>query len=186
MNSSTLEPVGLDDAPTSPGALLRLMSRAAAQRFGSDAAWARAAGLPKETLSRLKRAPSCDLRTLAALAQAVGYSLTAAPARGDARNDGPAAHMPARFDRESEQQLLDLVASGDLDPAAWRAAGPPYFMGGLAVLVAGVRGADRGRLLDLGETLHPGISTPEVFGAWLDASPLQPSRFLPMLEQARR
>ena len=150
------------------------MSRAAALRFGSDAAWARAAGLPKETLSRLKRAASCDLRTLAALAHAVGYSLTAAPAHGTPSGtpsgDPRAVHLPAVF---------------DLDPAAWRALGPAYFMGGLAVLVAGVRGADRGPLLELAETLHPGVSTPEAFGAWLDASPLQPSRFLPMLEQAR-
>jgi hypothetical protein len=57
-------------------------------------------------------------------------------------------------------------------------------MGGLAVLLASIRGADRERLLALAETLHPGVSTPEVFGAWLAASPLQPSRFLPMLEQA--
>ena len=63
--------------------------------------------------------------------------------------------------------------------AAWaRAAGPAYFMGGLAVLLAGVRGADRQRLLELAETIHPGVSTPEVFGAWLAASPLQPSRSL--------
>ena len=171
--------------PLNPGLLLGQLSRAAALRFGSDAAWARAAGLPKETLSRLKRAASCDLRTLAALAQAVGYTLTATPAERAADRTGSLAHMLARFDRDFEQQLLDLVASGDLDPAAWRAAGPPYFMGGLAVLIAGVRGADRARLLELAEVLHPGISIAEVFGAWLDASPLQPSRFLPMLEQAR-
>ena len=153
--------------PLNPGLLLAQLSRAAALRFGSDAAWARAAGLPKETLSRLKRAASCDLRTLAALAQAVGYTLTATPAERAADRTGSAAHMPERFDRGSEQMLLDLVASGDLDPEAWRAAD-----------------AGRQRLLDLAETLHPGVSTPEVFGAWLDASPLQPSRFLPMLEQA--
>jgi hypothetical protein len=161
------------------------MARAASLRFGNDAAWARAAGLPKETLSRLKRAASCDLRTLGALAQAVGYSLAAMPAQGTASGDAAGSHMPARFDREFEQMLLDLVAAGDLDPAAWRAAGPAYFMGGLAVLLASVRGADRERLLGLAETLHPGISTPEVFAAWLKASPLQPSRFLPMLEQTR-
>lgn len=161
------------------------MSRVAALRFGSDAAWARAAGLPKETLSRLKRAASCDLRTLAALAQAVGYTLTAAPGRRTEADAAPFTHMPARFDRGFEQALLDLIASGDFDPLSWRSLGPAYFMGGLAVLVAGVRGADRGRLLELAETLHPGVSTPEVFSAWLDASPLQPSRFLPMLEQAR-
>jgi hypothetical protein len=160
------------------------MSRAASLRFSSEAAWARAAGLPKETLSRLKRAASCDLRTLAALAQAVGYTLTAAPAQRGAEEAGSSAHMPERFDREFEQMLLDLVTSSDRDPAAWRAAGPAYFMGGLAVQLASMRGADRERQLALAETLHPGVSTPEVFGAWLAASPLQPSRFLPMLEQA--
>lgn len=44
------------------------MSHTASLRFSREVAWARAAGLPKETLSRLKRAASCDLRTLAALA----------------------------------------------------------------------------------------------------------------------
>ena len=121
-----------------PGLLLTQMSRAAALRFGSDAAWARAAGLPKETLSRLKTAASCDLRTLAALAQAIGYTLTATPAQHAFGDAGPSGHMPERFDRRFEQMLLDLITSGDLDP-----------------------------------------------GAWLDASPLQASRFLPMLEQAR-
>jgi len=122
-------------SPLNPGLLLAQLSRAAAPRFGSDAAWAGAAGLPKETLSRLRRAASCDLRTLAALAQAVGYTLTATPADRAASRTGSPAHMPERFDRGSEQMLLDLVASGDLDPDAWRAAGPAYFMGGLAVLL---------------------------------------------------
>ena len=173
------------DSSLHPGLLLTQMSRAAALRFGSDAAWARAAGLPKETLSRLKTAASCDLRTLAALAQAIGYTLSATPAQRAGGDAGPSGHMPERFDRRFEQMLLDLIASGDLDPGAWRAVGPAYFMGGLAVLLASVRGADRERLLALAEALHPGVSTPEVFGAWLDASPLQPSRFLPMLEQTR-
>ncbi|MFO0227046.1 MAG: hypothetical protein ACK52B_01370 [Gammaproteobacteria bacterium] len=122
---------------------------------------------------------------MAALAQAIGYTLSAAPATRAVGDAGPSGHMPERFDRRFEQMLLDLITSGDLDPGAWRAVGPAYFMGGLAVLLASVRGADRDRLLALAETLHPGVSTPEVFGAWLDASPLQASRFLPMLEQAR-
>ena len=107
-----------------PADLLAQMSAAAAARFPSAARWAAAGGLQKETLSRLRRNPSCDLRTA-------------------------------------------------------------FFMGGLAVLLAGARGFERGRYLKLAEALHPGVSTPEVFGMWLKRSPVQPSRFLPMARRRK-
>jgi len=89
--------------------------------------------------------------------------------------------VPERFDRDYESSLLDLCASGDVDPAAWRAHGPAFFMGGLATLLAGADGFDRPRYLRLAESLHAGSTTQEVFALWLEKSPVRPSRFLPML-----
>ena len=163
-----------------PADLLAQMSAAAAARFPSAARWAAAGGLQKETLSRLRRNPSCDLRTLAALTRAAGCTLIAVPAAAQGGE-----HMPESYGREYEDGLLDLCASGNVDPAAWRASGPAFFMGGLAVLLAGARGFERGRYLKLAEALHPGVSTPEVFGMWLKRSPVQPSRFLPMARRRK-
>ena len=163
-----------------PLALLNQMARAAKARYLTEASWAEAAGLPKETLCRLKRKPSCDLRTLGALAQAARYTLVAVPATTEAGE-----HLPQRFGRDYEDKLLDLVASGNVDPDVWRAHGPGFFMGGLAVMLASSRGFERERYLRLAENLHPGVSTPEVFGMWLKKSPVRPSRFLPMARKRR-
>ena len=163
-----------------PAKLLDQMSQAAKGMFSTDAGWAKASGLPKETLSRLKRSLSCDLRTLAALARSAGYTLVAVPATAAGR-----AHLPDAFGREYEDDLLDLCASGNVDPDHWRAHGPGFFMGGLAVLLASARGFERERYLKLGEALHPGISTAEVFAMWLQRSPLRAGRFLPMARKRR-
>ncbi len=171
MNTST---------PLCPAKLLEQMSKAAKEIFLTDAGWAKASGLPKETLSRLKRNPSCDLQTLGALAQSAGYTLVAVPATVQ---DGE--HMPTAFDREYEDDLLDLCVSGNVDPDVWRAHGPSFFMGGLAVLLASARGFERERYLRVAEALHPGISTPEVFALWLKRSPLRAGRFLPMARRRR-
>lgn len=151
------------------------MASAARGRYSTDTAWAQASGVPKETLSRLKGQASCDLRTLDALAKAAGYVLAVVPA--------PAS---AIFGREDEDRLLDLCASGNTDPAAWSGHGAGFFMGGLAVLLAGARGFEREKYLRLAEALHAGVTTPEVFGMWLERSPVQPSRFLPMLRMRRQ
>jgi hypothetical protein len=89
--------------------------------------------------------------------------------------------FPAQVDREYEEQLLDLCASGDVEPDRWRHSGPAFFMAGLAVMVASVPEFDRRSLLDLAEALHAGSSQVEVFALWLERSPVRPSRFLPML-----
>lgn len=164
-----------------PGQLLERMSLAAKARFATESNWAKASGLPKETLSRLKTQPSCDLRTLSALAKSVGYTLAVVL---EAAESGE--HMPSKFGREYEEELLDLSASGNVDPTDWRARGPAFFMGGLAVMLASARGFDRERYLRLAERLHPGASTPEVFGMWLEKSPVCPSRFLPMARKRKR
>src|SRR5438128_7054597 len=109
-----------------PRDLLEQMGRAAKARFSTDAEWARAAGLPKGPLSRLRNQSSCDLRTLAVLAKSVGCTLVAVSTPAQLGE-----HAPKRFDRDYEDRLLDLAASGELDPDVWRAHGPGFFMGGL-------------------------------------------------------
>jgi hypothetical protein len=158
------------------GRLIAEMAPAARRRFGSDRQWALASGVPPETLSRLRSRESCDFRTLAALARAAGFTL--APRL--------AAAKTARFGREREEALLDLCASENVDPAVWRAQGEPFFMAGLAMMLAGARGFDRRRYLDLAEALHPGMSLPEVFQLWLERSPVRASRFLPLARHRRQ
>lgn len=137
-----------------------------------------ASGIPRETLCRLKKSASCDLRTLAALAGAAGMVLAAVGERID--GDG---HLPKSFGRAEEAALLEFCATGDLRPENWLALGPAFFMAGLATMLASARGCDRRRHLDLAEALHPGITVPEVFGAWLKRSPLRAARFLPQLRK---
>lgn len=172
MNSSILM--------ASPGLLLEQMKSAAIQRFGNRGAWAKAAGVPKETLSRLKSQASCDLRTLAALAAAAGYVVTVVPIQS--KENGA---FPETLTRELESELLDLAASGDADPAAWRRHNSSFFMGGLAVLLAAARGFDREKYLRLAELLHPGVTSPEVFAQWLRATPVRAARFLPMTRKRK-
>ena len=155
--------------------LLEHLEGAAHRRGLSAREWAEGADLRPETLARLKHRDDCDLSTLGALAGAVDLRLELTPRLP--------RDMPARFGREEEEALLLLCASGSLDLRRWLAAGPRYFMAGLAVLVAGMREADREGLLLLGEALYPGMSQVEVFRDWMAQSPLRPSRFLPMLRQ---
>lgn len=163
---------------STPAALLAQMAPAARRRFPTEGEWAAAGGLPKETLSRLKRNPSCDLRTLGALAQAAGCVLAAVP-------QAAGAEIPESLHRDYEDVLLELCASGAVEPQAWRAHGSGFFMGGLAVLLAGARGFDRQRYLALAEKLHAGVTVPEVFALWLERSPVRPARFLPMARKRR-
>ncbi len=144
----------------------------------TDTAWAERAGVRKETLSRLRGRATCDFATLTALADAVGAQLVVGePAATAASN----RHFPDRMDRDYEKRLLNLCASRTLDPVRWEQLGPSFFMAGLAVMLAGTADFDRRSLLALAEALHPGASESAVFARWLAASPLRPSRFLPML-----
>jgi len=164
--------------------IVEALTRAARRRGMNDSQWAAAAGLPKETLSRLRGRTGCDSRTLNALGAAAGARL--AVLEGSPVTTSKDEHFPDRIDRDYEDRLLALYDSGILDPDAWRVVGPPFFMAGIAVMEAGVRGAPRESLLALAEKLHPGISQPEVLRAWLARSPVRPSRFLPMLKAKMR
>lgn len=140
--------------------------------------WAARAGIRKETLSRIRGRPSCDFATLHSLALAVGTNVGLIDANASEwTQDG---RFPVQVDREYEECLLELCASGDREPARWRRAGPTFFMAGLAVMIASVPELDRRSLLDLAETLHGGSSQVGVFSLWLQRSPIRPSRFLPM------
>jgi len=172
MNSSTL----LDLKSRPAKRLLESLRASARQHFSSDAQWARASGVPKETLSRLGTRLSCDSRTLWALANGAGCALVAVPVVAGA-GDG----RLKSFERNYESSLLDLCATSNTEAADWRAHGPAFFMAGLATMLAGADGFDRQRYLRLAESLHLGVTTPEVFGLWLKNSPARPARFLPML-----
>jgi hypothetical protein len=160
---------------TLPAKLLSAMAPAAKGRYATDTAWAQASGVPKETLSRLKGQASCDLRTLESLARAAGCMVAVVPDLS-----------PGTFGREDEDRLLDLCASGNTDPSVWSGYGSGFLMGGLAVLLSSARGFEREKYLRLAEALHVGVTTPEVFALWLERSPVQASRFLPMLRMRRQ
>jgi hypothetical protein len=153
----------------------------AARRLGlTDTEWAARAGIRKETLSRLRGRPSCDFSTLEALARATGSRIGVVEIRGlESIQDG---RFPAVYEREYEEQLIQLCASRNLDAAIWAGLGPKFFMAGIAVMLASVPEFDRPALLDLAEQLHAGSSHVSVFALWLQESPLRASRFLPMLQ----
>ena len=164
--------------------LLDSLTEGARKKGLNDTAWAAAAGFSKETLSRLRRRSSCDLSTLVALADAAGSRLSVAGAAEPATT--PDGHFPRELWRDYERQLLTLCAAQKLDPAAWAATGPAFFMAGLAVMLASHADADRRGLLALAEHLHPGATEVPVFARWLKRSPLRPSRFLPMLTMEQK
>lgn len=157
--------------------LLRTLTQAARLAGYNDQRWAAAAGIRKETLSRIRRKASCDFTTLEALADAVGMSVQAV--QGTAHQHGSSRHTPSRWDRAAESRVLALCASGNLTDEAWRAAGPAFFMAGIAVMLASAPDMPRDKLLDLAEGLHPGMTRPDVFKLWLERSPLRPARFMP-------
>jgi hypothetical protein len=159
---------------------LAALRRRAAARGLTDSQWARRARVRKETLSRLRHRRSCDFATLQSLARVVGARLgVIEPPAPDLTADG---HFPAAVNRTYEERLLELCASGDVDPARWRRLGTSFFMAGLAVMLASTRHGDRRALLGLAERLHPGASDTAVFNRWLEGSPVRPTRFLSLLD----
>jgi hypothetical protein len=164
--------------------ILASLTLAVREKGLNDSAWASAAGLSKETLSRLRRRKSCDLSTLLVLAEAAGTSISFVPAsKPSLTADG---HFPSELPRAYEDHLVSICVSKTLDISAWRAAGPAFFMGGLAVMVASHSDVNRRGLLNLAEALHPGVTQVSVFAQWLKLSPVRPSRFFPMLAMESR
>ncbi len=170
----------MQKATTALSHTLEALTRQARALGWTDTEWANRAGVRKETLSRLRRRQSCDFETLRSLAEAVGARLGVLEVQTpDSTPDG---HFPARINRDYEDQLVALGASGDLDPGRWAGMGPRFFMAGLAVMLASMRNSDRRELLALAERLHPGASEVAVFNQWLQRSPLRPTRFLSLAD----
>ena len=164
--------------------MITQLTRKARELDLTDTDWAARAGIRKETLSRLRGRPSCDFATLQALARTVGATIGIIDGPTfEATADG---RFPSHIDRDYEETLADLCASGDVDPERWRRVGPSFFMAGLAVMIASVPEFDRRALLELAEQVHPGSSQVGVFALWLKDSPIRPSRFLPMTIANRR
>lgn len=147
----------------------------------TDTEWAARAGVRKETLSRLRRRQTCDFQTLLSLARVVGARLTVLDPEVPAVT--PDGHFPVDIDREYEDRLLEVCASGNVEPTRWARLGPRFFMAGLAVMVASLPAYDRWALLALADRLHPGATEVVVFSQWLERSPVRPTRFLPLLDR---
>jgi prevent-host-death family protein len=96
---------------------------------------------------------------------------------------GRAAEFPAPFGRAEEERLLELCASGSLEPSLWRRQGPAFFMAGVATMLASARGFPREALLALARELYPGMADTGTFARWLAGSPLRAARFVPMLRK---
>ncbi len=156
-------------------AILEKLTARARRRGWSDAEWARHVGLPKETLCRLRSRENCDFRTLDALAWSVDATLDCVLPR---RAMSPDRLWPASVDLAYEDDLLDLLNAPRVDERRWRAAGPPYFMAGIAVALAGLHEASRVAWLAYAEGLHPGITQPGVFERWLARTPWPPARWV--------
>jgi hypothetical protein len=116
------------------------------------------------------------------LAQACGLQLTAVPAPF-VTDDGL---FPAKFGRDTEEELLQLALSGSVDIARWRRTGPAFFMAGFAFFLACTDEGDRAAYTKLAEDLHPGVTSQDAFRRWLRQSPVRASRFLPILGQLRK
>jgi hypothetical protein len=159
--------------------LLNMLTAVARQAGWSDAEWARRSGLPKETLCRLRSRSTCDFATLDALAQSAGTSLGV---NGGASQTTANGLWPVVVDRPLEARLAAVLGARSTCVDDWRPLGPPFFLAGLAVMLASVPELDRRKYLDLAEALHPGATEPRVFARWLTETPLPPARFLPMLE----
>ena len=168
----------MSESTTRLSCLIAALTQCARDKGWSDAEWARRAGVPKETLSRLRSRISCDFSTLLALADSADATMEARSLRSGATEDGL---WPCIVDRALEARVARAAAGGDATPDRWRSLGPPFFVAGLAVMLASVTGFDRVRLIELAEALHPGASEPRVFTRWLAGTPLPPSRILPII-----
>jgi antitoxin (DNA-binding transcriptional repressor) of toxin-antitoxin stability system len=96
----------------------------------------------------------------------------------------PNARRPdatTRWGRRGEERVAELCAARDFRPSRWARAGDPWFLAGVAAMLASLPQFDRPRMLALAERLHPGMSGKVAFARWLAEAPLDPARFLPQL-----
>jgi len=112
------------------------------------------------------------------------YWIIPAEADPGIKTVGRPSKVEAPFRLKEEAMLALCAAAPDLK--AWRRAGSPRFMAGMALMLASAPEFDRKRYLALAEKLDPTALTVESFEAWLKENPYKPSRFLPLLQQLRR
>lgn len=127
-----------------------------------------------EVLARAALAPVAIERHGRVVAYLVPPGTPKAPA-------GRARDVRLRWSRRDEQRAVELCARGDFRLSRWLRAGNPHMLAGVAAMLASQDGFDRARMLALAERLQPGMSTPEGFGRWLERTPVQAARLLPML-----
>jgi prevent-host-death family protein len=108
------------------------------------------------------------------------------PAAQENRRGMGLRNLRARWGRAEEDRLLKLCAAGDFRPSRWARAADRTFLAGVATMLASVPDFDRPRMLALAESLNPGMTREQEFQRWLDTSPLDPARFLPMLRERMR
>ncbi|MBC8022274.1 MAG: type II toxin-antitoxin system Phd/YefM family antitoxin [Burkholderiales bacterium] len=113
----------------------------------------------------------------------VAYLVPAAAGEPRRRALTPPRRMRGKWGRSQEDRVVRLCASRDFRPSRWARAGNRDFLGGVAAMLASLPDFDRARMLALAEALSPGMSRTDTFAGWLEASPLDPARFLPMLRE---
>ncbi|MFM1886793.1 MAG: hypothetical protein RL026_1950 [Pseudomonadota bacterium] len=86
-----------------------------------------------------------------------------------------------RVGRELEERILQQVAAGSTDRAAWQALGPASFVAGLLQMLAGLPVPAAPAWARLAEELQPGIGRAADLEAWLATTPLKPARLMPMV-----
>src|SRR6266496_2809175 len=90
------------------------------------------------------------------------------------------------WDRRIEERAVELAACGDFRPSRWLRGGDPRLLAGISVILASHERFNRTRMLALAERLHPGMSAPQNFGAWLRTTPVLAERFLALLDARLR
>ena len=92
--------------------------------------------------------------------------------------------MPA--ERDAEKLLVDLCAHMPPDATLWRDFGDAEFLAGLAVMMAGHTGFERGAYLALAESLQSGVSAAEQYEHWYQKYQPDFARLLSMIDRERR
>ncbi len=100
----------------------------------------------------------------------------------------PAVSAPAapRWNRRTEERVVELCSQQDFRPSRWLRAGDAQTLAGVATMLASENGFDRTRMLALAERLYPGMTAPATFNRWLAHTPVHAARFLPQLAARRR
>ena len=101
------------------------------------------------------------------------------------RKSAVSASATPRWNRRTEERVVELCAQHDFRPSRWLRAGDAQTLAGIATMLASENGFDRTRMLALAERLHPGMTTAAAFNRWLAQTPVHAARFLPQLAARR-